>query len=183
MRFTVHHRRQHTSPAQLHLYPHHHHHQPPGPVWPIRMICPLSFHHPAQDNTGGRGGGREGGRDFQTFGNVPLRVSVGANYQLCSQTQWPFCFTGAALLSKRGAAQMDERADGEGGCPKASAHYTRYTDRDTKMKNPTGSRRSDEATLLYTWGSCAKFKKVFLGFFSLFKSFPRAVLVYLTQGC
>lgn len=171
MRFTVHHRREHTSPAQLHLYPHHHH-QPPGPLWPIRMICPLSFHHPAQDNTGGRGGGREGGRDFQTFGNVPLRVSVGANYQLCSQTQWPFCFTGAALLSKRGAAQMDERADGEGGCPKASAHYTRYTDRDTKMKNPTGSRRSDEATLLYTWGSCAKFKKVFLFFFPFLRVFP-----------
>lgn len=132
MRFTVHHRRQHTSPAQLHLYPHHHH-QPPGPVWPIRMICPLSFHHPAQDNTGGRGGGREGGRDFQTFGNVPLRVSVGANYQLCSQTQWPFCFTGAALLSKRGAAQMDERADGEGGLPQGqrslhALHRQRYKD-------------------------------------------------------
>lgn len=68
------------SPTQLHRCP--------GPVWPIRMICPLSFHHPPQDNTGGRE------QDFQTFGNAPLRVPVGANCQLCSQTQWPFCFAG-----------------------------------------------------------------------------------------
>lgn len=75
----------------------------------------------------GRGG------DFQTFGNVPLRVSVGANYKLCSQTQWPFCFTGAALLSKRGAAQMDERADWEGGLSQGqrslhALHRQRYKD-------------------------------------------------------
>lgn len=59
-----------------------------GPVWPIRMICPSSFHHPPQDNTGGRE------QAFQTFGNAPLRVPVGANYQLCFQTQWLFCFAG-----------------------------------------------------------------------------------------
>lgn len=34
------------SPAQLRRCP--------GPAWPIRMICLLSFHHPPRDNTAGR---------------------------------------------------------------------------------------------------------------------------------
>lgn len=88
-RFTVHPRLQLLPPAQLHRCP--------GPGWPIRMICPLSFHHPPRDNSRGwgwRAAERGAWQDFQTFGNTPLRVPVGANHRLCSHTQWPFCFIG-----------------------------------------------------------------------------------------
>lgn len=62
------------------------------------MICPLSFHHPPGDNSGGRE------QDFQTFGNAPPRV-----YQLRSQTQWPFCFTG--LFQYQAGSCTDGQAD------------------------------------------------------------------------
>jgi len=52
------------SPAQMH--------RRPGPVRPNRMSSPSSFHHPPQDNAGGRE------QDFQAFVNAPLRVPLRA---------------------------------------------------------------------------------------------------------
>lgn len=78
------------SPAQLH--------RRPGPVWPIRMICLLSFHHPPQDNAG------EGGGRSETLKHLEMSPSPSGSKlpAMLSETM-------AILLCR--AARVSKRAD------------------------------------------------------------------------
>lgn len=121
-RFTVHPRLQLLPPAQLHRCP--------GPGWPIRMICPLSFHHPPRDNS--RGWGVKGGWE----GGVARRSNIWKySTQSPCRSEPPAMFphTMAILfhrpppVSKREAAQMDKWADRGRPVVSRSAYTSRFS--------------------------------------------------------